>query len=68
MWGGLTPQERKGTVRPQHGSIEMFRLGCGCAECAEASTKDLPKLDIERIPTPAEKVEAKSLLYGLIEV
>jgi hypothetical protein len=46
----------------------MFRLGCSCAECTEASTKDLPKLNIERIPTPAEKVEAKSLLYGLIEV
>lgn len=68
MWGGLTPQERKGTVKTQHGSLEMFRLGCSCTECIDVSKKVLPKLDITQIPKPTDKVEAKSLLYGLIEV
>lgn len=68
MWGGLTPQERKGTVRPHHGSIESFRLGCSCEVCVGVSTKELPHLDINMVPKPSDPVEAKSLLYGLIEV
>lgn len=37
LWGGLTPQERRGTARLDHGALELYRYGCRCPKCRESS-------------------------------
>lgn len=64
MWGGLTPQERRGTVRPIHGSIEQFRNGCCCAECFD---HPIPAtVQLEKIPLKNTTFNVKDLLFDII--
>lgn len=67
MWGGLTPQERKGTSRPLHGSVELFRMGCECSDCSDAGDKVHPPINMSVLPRSGEPVDTKALLYKLIE-
>lgn len=64
MWGGLTPQERRGTVRPPHGSIEQFRKGCRCNECMDHA---IPQpLQLSKLPQKNTPMDIKALLFDLI--
>ena len=64
MWGGLTPQERRGTVRPLHGSIEQFRKGCRCSECMNHV---LPQpFQLSKLPQKSTLIDIKALLFDLI--
>lgn len=66
MWGGLTPQERKGTHKPAHGTIELYRLGCECAICSDSSEARLRDLDLALLPKIGVTFDAKSLLFDII--
>lgn len=64
MWGGLTPQERRGTVRLTHGSVEQFRKGCRCTDCLNHV---LPQpLQLEKLPSKNTSFDVNSLLFDLI--
>jgi hypothetical protein len=65
MWGGLTPQERKGTIKVPHGSRETHRMGCACSLCRDFDDKESKPIDINRIPNMGESFDAKGLLYEL---
>ena len=67
MWGGLTPQERKGTVKLQHYTVESFRKGCRCPQCREASVRIPNRADLSQLPKQGEAFNIKALLYALIE-
>lgn len=67
LWGGLTPQERKGTVRPVHGTVELFRLGCECTPCYEANDRVATTINLNLLPGFHETFDPKSLLYALID-
>ena len=65
MWGGLTPQERKGTVKIAHGTREMHRLGCSCKDCSVAEDTLPSKVLLDAIPKMGEPLYPKALLYYL---
>jgi hypothetical protein len=67
MWGGLTPQERRGTVKLQHNTVESFRKGCRCPQCREASVRIPNRADLTQLPAQGQEFSIKSLLYALIE-
>lgn len=67
MWGGLTPQERKGTVRLQHGTREMHRSGCPCKDCSSAEATEVPNVNLDRIPDMGVAFDAKALLYEVFD-
>lgn len=67
MWGGLTPQERKGTVRLNHGTREMYRSGCRCSECATAHDNKPDLVNLARIPSVGQTFDAKALLYEVFD-
>lgn len=64
MWGGLTPQERRGVTKLVHGTVEGYRRGCGCdtCRCSEVQTT----VDLTKIPKKLEKFDVSTLLYELI--
>lgn len=65
MWGGLTPQERKGTARVMHGTIERYRLGCICRECEKASRRFTNNADLNKIPRHGEDFDIQELIFVL---
>lgn len=65
MWGGLTPQERKGTARVPHGTPEKFRLGCVCKECREASVTTHNRVDLNKLPRSGEDFDISELIFVL---
>lgn len=64
MWGGLTPQERKGTAKIVHGTTESYRRGCDCGQC-DRPTKPTP-VDLTKIPNQGSTFDIKVLLFDLI--
>jgi WhiB family redox-sensing transcriptional regulator len=67
MWGGLTPQERRGTVKLQCGTVEAYRKGCRCAPCREANVRIANRADLSLLPDQGAEFDVKSLLFTLIE-
>lgn len=67
MWGGLTPQERRGTVKLQCGTVESYRKGCRCPQCREANVRIPNRADLSLLPAQGEQFDVKALLYTLIE-
>lgn len=65
MWGGLTPQERKGTARVAHGTVENFRLGCECSECKKAYWTTNRSIDIDKLPRHGEDFDISELIFVL---
>jgi len=65
MWGGLTPQERKGTARVPHGTPENARLGCTCASCREASVRVHNRVDLSVLPRRGEDFDISELIFVL---
>jgi hypothetical protein len=66
MWGGLTPQERRGTVKLQHGTLESYRKGCRCTSCIDESIAAMDYIMPIVLPSRGETFDVKSLLYALI--
>jgi hypothetical protein len=66
MWGGLTPQERRGTVKLQHGTLESYRKGCRCTPCIDESIAAMDYIMPIVLPSRGETFDVKSLLYALI--
>ena len=64
MWGGLTPQERKGTAKVPHGTPEKYRLGCWCADCREASVRIHNKVDLSVIPRVGEDFDISEVIFN----
>jgi len=64
MWGGLNPQERRGTTKLVHGTIEGFRRGCDCDICRSATPQNV--VDVSRIPRKLETFDVSTLLYELL--
>lgn len=65
MWGGLTPQERKGTIKVNHGTREMYRLGCTCVSCSLAEIEIPKAVPLGKIPNMGVPFDPKSLLYDI---
>ena len=65
MWGGLTPQERKGTARVPCGTWESYRLGCGCKECRKASMRLSAPIDVDTLPRHSEDFDIQELIFVL---
>lgn len=65
MWGGLTPQERKGTARVAHGTPEKFRLGCTCKDCRHASVRIHNRVDMDKLPKSSEEFDISELIFVL---
>ena len=65
LWGGLTPQERRGTARMHHGSLEMFRSGCKCPKCREASVIVRKHVTLDIFPVKGQDFDIESLVYKL---
>ena len=65
MWGGLTPQERKGTARVACGTLENFRLGCECKECRKASMRVHNSVDLSKLPKHNEDFDISELIFVL---
>ena len=65
MWGGLTPQERKGTARVACGTLENFRLGCECKECRKSSMRVHNSVDLAKLPKHGEDFDISELIFVL---
>lgn len=65
MWGGLTPQERKGTARVMHGTLENYRLGCPCRECKKAYFNNTANVDLSKLPRHGEDFDVSELIFVL---
>lgn len=65
MWGGLTPQERKGTARVVHGTVEKSRLGCTCIDCKRTAWRIYSKLDLSILPRHGEDFDISELIFVL---
>lgn len=65
LWGGLTPQERRGTSRTPHGTLELFRFGCRCPKCREASVVVRKKVTEGVIPVQGQQLDVESLFFKL---
>lgn len=65
MWGGLTPQERRGVTKLVHGTIEGSRRGCDCDMCRYPEPKKLS--DLTKIPKKLEQFDISTLLYELLD-
>ena len=66
MWGGMTPQERRGTVKLQCGTVEAYRKGCRCPQCREANVRIPNRADLSLLPKQGESFDVKALLFTLI--
>jgi len=65
LWGGLTPQERRGTARLHHGVIEMYRSGCRCPKCRESSVTVRKRIPKEIFPARGQEFNIESLVFKL---
>ena len=65
LWGGLTPQERRGTARLHHGALEMYRYGCRCPKCREASVVVRKPISKEVFPARGQGFNIESLVFKL---
>lgn len=68
LWGGLTPQERRGTSRTPHGSLELFRYGCRCPKCREASVVVRKSVTPGVLPAQGDIFDIESLVFKLSDV
>jgi hypothetical protein len=65
LWGGLTPQERRGTAKIAHGSLEMYRSGCRCPKCRESSVTVRKKVTHGVLPAQGQHFDIESLVFKL---
>lgn len=65
MWGGLTPQERRGTTRVAHGTVEKSRLGCICIDCKRTTWRIYNDLDLDKLPKSSEEFDISKLIFVL---
>ena len=65
LWGGLTPQERRGTARLEHGTLELYRFGCRCPKCREASVVVMKNVTKDIYPATGTDFDIESLSFKI---